>query len=344
MLTQKERRMEIKRIIEEKPGIYHTALLEKIRENHSMAKKTAEENIAYLIDAREIIFFKQKTKKCYALKANDMFEDGLPLAFEIKINKVKEELESMKKSFEKHSYDAQCHMCDELYTMLDEQIKRSKRFVEDLDRGYSEYGDEYEYLRSDVIKSLKHANVDKTRHYKILDYLGNAKNVVMIKSRSVNELDEKKRSMKQSEKREEADNQSKQLHLQITRVMSDTRSIEDALKYLHAREGIQWALEHSELGQCCVSLDDAQKNAGEYMKIMIGLAEKLTMLKKGEGETEQVAQLKSHVLEIQSSLGKISKIINVLKVGGIQNKLIEALDSEISKAELHIEEMNRAYV
>ena len=232
MLTQKKRRIEIKRIIEEKPGIHHTALLKIIDENGSMAKRTAEENIAHLINSREIIFFKQKTKKCYALDGNGMFEGGLPVTFAIKINKVKEELESLKESFEKHSYDAQCHMCDELCTMLDERIERSKEFVKDLDCGYSEYSDEYEYLYSNVIKLLN-ANIDKTRYYKILNYLGNAKNVVMIKSRSVNELDEKKKSMKQSEKREEINNQSKQLHLQIGRVMSDTMSIENVLKNLH---------------------------------------------------------------------------------------------------------------
>ena len=105
---------------------------------------------------------------------------------------------------------------------------------------------------------------------------------------------------------------------------------------------IPWVVENSELVRYCGSLDYVQKNAGKNMETMMGLVEKLTVLKKRENETEQTARLKSHVLEIQSRLEEIDKIINVLKIGGIRNELIETLDSEISKAELHLEEMKGA--
>ena len=63
MLTKEERKIKIKQMIEEKPGTYHTKLLEMINKQGIMAKRTAEKIIEQLIDEREITVFTQKTKQ-----------------------------------------------------------------------------------------------------------------------------------------------------------------------------------------------------------------------------------------------------------------------------------------
>ena len=54
MLTKVERKIRIKRIIEEKQVIHHTKLLEAIKAHDGTAKKTAEGTIKQLIDDHEI--------------------------------------------------------------------------------------------------------------------------------------------------------------------------------------------------------------------------------------------------------------------------------------------------
>ena len=342
MLTKVERKIRIKRIIEEKPGIHHLKLLETIKEQDGTVTRTAEGTIKQLIDDHEITVFTQKNKKCYSLKSYDMFRGNLSALFLRKTEVIKEKLELMEKDFEAHSYDAQCHMCDELCDAIMEQIKRSKEFVKEIDLGHSEYDDEYGELCLEVDKLLEGANIDENRRHKILNYLRNAMSVVRVKARDVSELDEKMKGMKQSEKREEISNQSRQLHSQIRKVISDTMSMEPALKYLQDRADIMWVDESSELGRYCRSLDHVRKDAGKSMEVMMGLIERLTVLKKTEDEAEQTEQLNSQVLEIKPRLEEIEKIINALKMCGIRNELIEKLDSEISKAELHLEEMKGA--
>ena len=342
MLTQEERKIKIKQMIEEKPGTHHTKLLEMIKKQGIMAKRTAEKIIEQLIDDREITVFTQKRKTCYSLKGDGTFKGNLPTLFSTNTKAIKEKLESMEKDFEAHSYDAQCHMCDELCEALMKQIERSEEFAKGIDRGWSEYDDEYADLYSEVEKLSESDNIDKNRRHKILNYLRNAMSVVRVKARDVSELDEKRKGMKQSEKREEISNQSRQLHSQIRKVMSDTMSIEHALKHLQDRADIMWVDESSELGRYCRSLDHVQKNAGESMEAMMNLIEGLMALKKREDEAEQTEQLNSQVLEIKPRLEEIEKIINALKMCGIRNELIEELDSEISKAELHLEEMKGA--
>ena len=75
------------------------------------------------------------------------------------------------------------------------------------------------------------------------------------------------------------------------------------------------------------------------MKKMMNVIEKRMMLKRREGEIEQIEQLNSQVLEIKSRLEETGKIINVLKMGGIRNEQIEKLDSEISKAESYLRQI-----
>ena len=157
-----------------------------------MAKRTAENDIEQMISDRIIAVFTQKTRKCYALKGDDMFEGNLPVTFSKKIEAIKEKLESMEKKFETHSYDAQLHMHDELCKTLTTQIERSKEWVKDLDQGYDEYSNSYYKIYSDVTKLLKKANIDRDRYYKILHYLNNVTHMIEVKNRTVDELDKKR--------------------------------------------------------------------------------------------------------------------------------------------------------
>ena len=99
MLKKEERKIRIKQIIEENPGIYHIKLLEIILKQGIMAKRTAEKDIEQMIDDRKITVFTQKTRKCYALKGDDTFEGNLPIVFSKKIEIIKEKLEIMEKNF-----------------------------------------------------------------------------------------------------------------------------------------------------------------------------------------------------------------------------------------------------
>ena len=338
MLKKKEREIRIKQIIEENPGIYHIKLLEIILKQGIMAKRTAEKDIEQMINDRKITVFTQKTRKCYALKGDDTFEGNLSIVFSKKIEIIKEKLELMEKNFETHSYDAQRHMHGELCEMITEQIERSKEWAKELDQGYGKYSDKHDRICSEVEKLLKNANIDKDRRHKILLYLQNAMRAVGAKNRTMNELDEKRKGMKSSKERDETSNQSKELGSQITKVIHDTLSIEHALKDVQNQD-IRWWDDNSEVGVHYGTLDYHRKNAGENMKKMMNVIEKRMMLKRREGEIEQIEQLNSQVLEIKSRLEETGKIINVLKMGGIRNEQIEKLDSEISKAESYLRQI-----
>ena len=251
MSAQEERKEKIKQLIEKRPGIHHTALLEMITNDDIMAKKTAEKIIGQLINDLEISVVKQKKRKCYFLKAYDMFKGNLPEAFSNKIRAMKEELESMENNFETHSYDAQCQMCDELCASLMDRIERSKEYVKELDREYDvdKYYYDYQDFYSKVTKLLRNNNVDNERRHKILDYLRNAESVAVAKSRDMIKLDEKRKNLKQSKKRDEIHDQVRQLNLQIDKIWHGTTSIVDALQSLQTR-AIRWECDGSELGQC----------------------------------------------------------------------------------------------
>ena len=59
------------------------------------------------------LVFTQKRRTCYSLKGDGTFKGNLSALFSRKTEVIKEKLELMEKDFEAHSYDAQCHMCDE---------------------------------------------------------------------------------------------------------------------------------------------------------------------------------------------------------------------------------------
>ena len=338
MLKKEEREIRIKQIIEENLGIHHIKLLEIIKEKGIMAKRTAEKDIEQMINDGKITTFAQKTRKCYALKGDDTFEGNLPVVFSKKIEAIQEKLESMGKKFETHSYDAQLHMYNQLCDTITEQIERSKEWVKELDHGHVEYSDDHDRLCSEVAKLLKKANIDRDRRHKILQYLQNAMPVVRAKNRTMNELDEKRKGMKSSKERDATSNQYKELRSQITKVITDTQSIETVLTHMQNQD-IRWRSVDSEMGGYCESLDHYRKNAGESMEKMMSIIGKQMMLKRREDETEQTEQLNFQVLEIKSRLEGIGKIINALKMGGIQNEWIERLDSEISKAESYLRQI-----
>ena len=333
MLKKEERKIRIKQIIEENPGIYHIKLLEIILKQGIMAKRTAEKDIEQMINDRKITVFTQKTRKCYALKGDDTFEGNLPIVFSKKIEIIKEKLEIMEKNFETHSYDAQRHMHGELCEMITKQIERSKEWAKELDHGYGEYSDEHDRICSKIRKLLKGVNGD--RRHKILEYLENTMSAVREKNRTVNELDEKRKGMKSSKERDEISNQSKELNSQLAKVVANTISIRDALEYLQDQAGTTWD-GNAKVVQHCGSLDYYRENSGNCVEGMMRYVKELKMLKKREGETKQTEQLNSQILEIKSRLEEIEKIIKILKIGGIQNERIEKLDSEISKAESYL--------
>ena len=336
MLKKEEREIRIKQIIEENLGIHHIKLLEIIKEKGIMAKRTAEKDIEQMINDGKITTFAQKTRKCYALKGDDTFEGNLPVVFSKRIGIIKEELESMEKGFEMHSYDAQRHMHDWLCGEIATQIERSKEFAKELDHAYDEDSDEYDRLCSKIRKLLKGVNGD--RRHKILEYLENTMSAVREKNRTVNELDEKRKGMKSSKERDEISNQSKELNSQIAKVVVNTISIGDALEYLQDQVGTTWE-GNAKVVRHCGSLDYYRENAGNCIESMMRFVEELKMLKKREGETKQTEQLNSQVLEIKSRLEEIEKITKILKIGGIQNERIEKLDSEISKAESYLRQI-----
>ena len=65
-------------------------------------------------------------------------------------------------------------------------------------------------------------------------------------------------------------------------------------------------------------------------------------LETGEGVAEQTEQLNSRALEIKRNLEEVGKIRKVLEMGGKQNRLVEELDSAVSKAESHLNEIECA--
>ena len=244
----------------------------------------------------------------------------------------------MKKKFETHSYDAQRHMYGALCKMLTTQIKSSEEHVKKLDHGYGEWSDECDRICLKVKKLLENTSIDKDRRSKILLYLQNAMRAVRTKNRIMNELDEKKRGMRSSKERDEISNQSKELFSQITNVIDCTQFIEHALKDVQSQD-ITWWDDNSEVGIYCGALDYQRKNAVKNMERMTSIIEKRTMLKRRENETRQTKQLNSQVSEIKLRLKKTGKIIDGLKMGGIENKQIEKLDSEISKAESYLRQI-----
>ena len=334
VMKDEDRMVIVKQIIEKNDHIYHTLLLGKIDEDNHMAKKTAERIIQKLLERGEIVSFVQKTRKCYMLKSHEAYKGDLPTMFARRSVAMKEKLDKIEKRLGAHSYESQLHMCDEFWNHMEDLIKRSDKWVQELDkdRGYEA---EYEEIGSGIRKLLENTEIDRVRKRRVLSYSGNVVSALIRLGGEREELTEKRKTMKVSKEKEEMANRIKQLNEQIHIMFKDTVGLEFALKDLQSVD-IEYWHDDTETGHLCASIDYIRKQSVECAEAMSGRVKKLTEIAGEQGMSAQVTNLDTQVSAIRTSLRMMDGTIKEIESAGQQYELLKTLDSELSEAESHL--------
>ena len=328
---------------EHSEGIERKKLIEKMRSKFDLSHVPVENLIKKLMDMKKIDAWTYKPKArrrrtVYFPASAEAHCAKLPEIFSNKIKIIKERLKSIENDFETHSYYAQCHLCDEFCDRLDSDIMASSDVIKSCDTYQSDEYDEYLKIQRSVSKLLEFdpSGIYGKYSHRISACLCSAEDIVRTKTLRMNELAEKKKTMGASETRSKTGKQIDQMRSQIMMVLSDTDSIQHALQ--QSVGDLKSMAYDLPIGSLCSNLGYCQKKSTESAESMLRLVEKLR-LEKGEGVAEQTELLNSRVSEIKSGLEEIGAIKKVLEVGGMQNRLIEELDSAISTAESHLKEM-----
>ena len=337
MVTEEGRKVEIKRIIEECPCIHQTPLLEKICENHIMAKKTAEKIIKQLLEDREIYVVRVKNKKCFMLTSDEAYRGDLPALFAKKTVALRERLDKIEKNFTRHSSDAQQYICDDLCDRIGKTIDDSYRWVKELDRNRG-YEAEYEEIGSGIQNLLENTKIDRARIRRALSYSRHVVTALIGLGREMEELTEKRKAMRASKEKEEMANRNKQLYDQTRVLVKDAVGLESALRDLQSVDIESWH-DDTETGHLCTSIDHARKQSIEHAEAMSDRVKKLREIAGEQGMSVQAANLDTQVSAIRTNLEVMDGTIKEIETTGQQYELVKTLDSKLSEAESHLDTM-----
>ena len=298
MMKDRERRVEIKKVIEENPRIHHTLLLAKIAEKKIGSKRTVERTITQLLESGEIVSFRAMAKKCYALVAHEMYRGDMSVLFTGRIEAIKKELDTRVKRMEEHSYESQELLYGQLCKGIESDIAESDRRVEALD-GEARY-DHGEISRS-ILERMEETKIDTGRRRRIRGY---AERVVMELERldaTLYEMEKKKRSMRVSEEKDEVTEEMKQIDERKHDLYDDALNIEHALGSLRSLDVRFWH-DDTEVGSLCFYLGSAREDSTKNTERMSSILQKLKEIAAKRAIPISTGRLDKQISEIKKSL------------------------------------------
>ena len=332
MMTDKERKVAVKRVIEEKPGIHHTLLCDKIVKGGIGAKKTAERTIQQLFNDREIVSFRAEGKKCYMLASDEAYEGDLVTMFERRAEALKKKLDGTAKEMPKHSYEAQQHLYDGMCGRMEETIAESDRWVKQLDE---EQRYDHKEIGSDIRKLLKDTKIDDGRRHKIRVYSERVVSELESLERERDEKAKRKRTMRVSAEKKRLSEEIKSTWERMQVLYGDTLQLEHALRDLQSLD-IKYWYDNTDVGRSCSYLDSLLKESAERAGEMSRLAQKLKRLAARDGIAMQVGPIDESISVIGNGLDALEGAIKGIETTGIQHDHIAWLDKALSEVESHL--------
>ena len=151
-MSEQKRKDGIKKQIESQPGISHTDLLERVK--NDMAQSTAAKIIEQLLDGGEITFRKEGRKKRYHPAEPD--QKSLEKDFAGSMKRLRRMLETLEDDFTSYPYEVQIWVNRGILDKLDSLGRRIRRHLEEHDHyyGVDRCADDYGRLCAEISKLM----------------------------------------------------------------------------------------------------------------------------------------------------------------------------------------------
>jgi hypothetical protein len=224
-----DKKLEILKVIERHQHIRHKNLITIIvTQKKLMAKKTLEKYIRELEDEKRISGRKFGKEKQYVLRDNELTESELEEKFLLASGKLKKEIETLEKSFNKFELYTKRNLPDYLYGILQdlqETVNYTRRRAKE--QKLTDMSEEYE-LHHEIIELDKKIPPEDPRCYSSVKSGEIVAQISKLKNEYV-KLDTKKNNMKISKKREEISNKMKENSSLITKLFLNLVDIKKSL-------------------------------------------------------------------------------------------------------------------
>ena len=177
-MSEQKRKDGIKRQIESQPGISHTDLLERVK--NDMAKPTATKIIEQLLEDREITFRKDGKKKRYHPVEPD--QKSLGKDFSGNMKRLRSMLEVLEGDFTSYPYEVQIWVNRDILDKLDSFGPKIKQHLEESDHyyGVDSCVDDYGRLCAEISKLMSSMRGDLKHMYGLRSTPDSCLNVLRV--------------------------------------------------------------------------------------------------------------------------------------------------------------------
>ena len=325
-MSQKDLKIEIKKIIGQHDQIKHGQLLEKIKEKELMAKKTAEKYIKQLCDEREIHPYKVGQRKTYSLTGNETSQKKMIENFKYHIDEFRKKADEYEEKFPNYPYDVQIFMYDSFLSGKQVNIPYIESRLK-----CTENEDEERFYESEFFKSMQQIKKltwdHKLNDYEMREPFNELSNLLSEKLEKRLELKKQISHMKTSKKRDIIRDEIKKLSSELDNMLSQMEKTIRTLECLKKHDKLPFEFDEKIIKLKSIKniLDKSVENVQEFQKRMnkFKVDEKL--------QNKDFKKINSHITTIETSLENIEEDIEKIKSDSISNELHKDVHLQIAQ-------------
>ena len=329
MTTNDERKVAVKLMIEENPGIHHTHLRDMIVDEGIGARKTADRMIRQLLEGGAIVSFRAKRKKCYMLAADEAYKGDLVAMFGRRVEAIKKQLDGKAEEMPGHSYVAQLHRYESLCGGMEEMIADSDRWAKQLDK---EQKYDHGEIGSSLRKLLSDTKIDSERRHRVFAYSKRVVSELESLGREADEKSKRKRALRTSAEKERLSDEIKGISARMEVLCDDALHLEHELKNLQSRDINYWYGD-GDIGDRCHYLGSAREDSAKNAERMSSVLQELKEIAAKRAIPISTGRLDKQISETKKSLETMEAAIKEIETTGVQHEFVERLDVALSKAE-----------
>ena len=345
-MSEQKRKDGIKRQIESQPGISHTDLLERVK--NDMANSTAAKIIEQLLDDREITFRKDGKKKRYHPAEPD--QKSLEKDFSGNMKRLRRMLEALEDDFTSYPYEVQNWVNRDILDTLDSLGRRIRRHLEEHDHyyGVDSCVDDYGRLCAEISKLMPSMRGD-LKHM-VMGYINDTGSVGLLHqiASKASELRRQREPLGggpkragMSEKIDRLDKMINALFIHADAILAKSRELQKVRK----QERLPDEYDEHELAR---PIRYVEKRRRDFQTTVQSLQKRVAELNDGKTGGDQAARLNEdpgltdlikQLESIKTNLDDAGKMLERQYRNTFADEIEQELYTEIKKAEEHVKDM-----
>ncbi len=345
-MDEREREDRIKRQIESQPGISHTDLLERVK--NDMAKSTAAGIIKRLLDDEEITFRKDGGKKRYYPAEPD--QKSLEKDFSGNMKRLRRRLETLEDDFTSYPYEVQIWVNRDILDKLDSLGPKFKQRLEEHKRyyGVDSRVDDYGRLCAEISKLMSSMRGD-LKHM-VMGYISDTGSVGLLRriASKASELRRRREPLGSGPKRAGMSEKIKRLDQMIDTLFmhaDEIRVKSRKLQKVRKQERLPAEYGDHELAQ---SIRYVEERRCDFQTEVQNLQRRVAELNGGKTGGDQAARLKEdpgltdvirQLESIKTNLDDTGKMLERQYRNTFADKIEQEMYTEIKKAEEYVKDM-----